>query len=105
MNGEAIALPSDKIADFCRRHHIRSLRLFGSALRGKLKSDSDLDVLVEFDPDHVPGFFGLARMEEELSELVGRRVDLNTPMSLGVGFREQVLREAQVHYGPTPGSR
>lgn len=92
-----IQLPQDKIADFCRRHHIRKLAVFGSVLHGDARADSDLDVLVEFAPGHVPGlaFFG---MEEELSEMLGPKVDLNTPQFLSPYFRDRVLAEAQVQY-------
>ena len=92
-----VRLPRDKIADFCRRHHIRKLAVFGSALHGDSRPDSDLDVLVEFEPGHVPGlaFFG---MEQELSELLGRKVDLNTPQFLSPYFRDEVLAEAEVQY-------
>ena len=92
-----VKLPKHKIADFCRRHHIRMLAVFGSALRDDFRPDSDLDVLVEFDPEHTPGlaFFG---MEQELSEMLGRKVDLNTPQFLSPYFRDQVLAEEEVHY-------
>jgi len=92
-----IELPKEKIADFCRRHHIRKLAVFGSALREDFRPDSDLDVLVEFDPERTPGlaFFG---MEQELSELLGRKVDLNTPQFLRPYSREKVLAEAEVQY-------
>lgn len=94
-------LPHLGIAELCRRHHIRKLSLFGSALRPDFRSDSDLDMLVEFDPGHVPGFafFGI---QDELSALIGRPVDLNTPRDLSPHFRDQVEREAEVIYG---GSR
>ena len=96
-----VDLPKEKIADFCRRHHIRNLAVFGSALREDFRPDSDLDVLVEFDLGHTPGlaFFG---MEQELSELLGRKVDLNTPHFLSPYFRDKVLAEAEVHYA-APG--
>jgi len=92
-----VHLPRDKIADFCRRHHIRKLAVFGSVLHGDSRPDSDLDLLVEFEPGHVPGlaFFG---MEQELSELLGRKVDLNTPQFLSPYFRDEVLAEAEVQY-------
>ena len=92
-----VELPKEKIADFCRRYHIRKLAVFGSALRKDFRPDSDLDVLVEFDPGHTPGlaFFG---MEQELSELLGRKVDLNTPQFLSPYFRDKVLAEAEVQY-------
>ncbi len=66
-----IQLPKEKLAEFCRRHHIRRLALFGSALHGDLGPESDIDFLVEFEPGHVPGLFGVARMERELSALFG----------------------------------
>jgi len=92
-----IELPKEKIADFCRRHHIRKLAVFGSALREDFCPDSDLDVLVEFDPEHTPGLAFFA-MEQELSELLGRKVDLNTPQFLSPYFRDKVLAEAEVQY-------
>ena len=90
-----ISIDEEKIAAFCRKHHIRRLALFGSTLHGDSTADSDLDVLVEFEPDHVPGLAFFA-MEAELSELLGREVDLNTPGFLSPYFREQVLAEAEV---------
>jgi hypothetical protein len=96
----ALDIPREEIAAFCRRHHIRRLALFGSALRGSLGPDSDLDVLVEFDPDHIPGLAFFA-MERELSQLLGRKVDLNTPRFLSPYFRRQVQDEAAVMYERT----
>jgi predicted nucleotidyltransferase len=94
-----IDLPQEKIAEFCRRHHIRRLSLFGSALREDFRPGSDIDLLVEFEAGHTPGFFGLARMERELSELSGgRKVDLRTPEDLSRYFRDEVLAEAEVQY-------
>jgi len=92
-----IELPREKIANFCRRHHIRKLAVFGSALREDFRPDSDLDVLVEFDPEHTPGLAFFA-MEQELSELLGRKVDLNTLQFLSPYFRDKVLAEAEVQY-------
>lgn len=87
------------IASFCREHHIRKLAIFGSALRSDFRPDSDIDLLVEFEPSHVPGLFGIARMERELSALLGgRKVDLRTPEDLSRYFRQQVLEEAEVQY-------
>ncbi|MBI3106627.1 MAG: nucleotidyltransferase family protein [Candidatus Rokubacteria bacterium] len=93
-----IKVPQEQIADFCRRHHIRRLALFGSVLREDFTPESDVDVLVEFEPGHTPGlaFFG---MEDELSAILGRRVDLNTPNELSKYFRDEVLREAEPVYG------
>ena len=86
------------IEEFCQRHHIRKLALFGSVLRDDFGPDSDIDVLVEFEPDHIPGlaFFS---MEDELSEMIGRKVDLNTPGFLSPRFRTRVAAGALVCYG------
>ena len=96
-NGSHLQLPPAQIAEFCRRHHIRKLALFGSVLHGDARPDSDLDVLVEFEPGHVPGLAFFA-MEQELSELLDRKVDLNTPRFLSPYFRERVIQEAEVQY-------
>ncbi len=92
-----IKMDKAKIADFCRRHHIGRLALFGSVLRDDFRSDSDVDVLVEFEPGHVPGweFFD---MEEELTKILGRKADLNTPGFLSRFFRQRVLAEAEIQY-------
>ena len=92
-----IELPRDEIARFCERNRIRKLSIFGSALRGDFRPDSDVDVLVEFEPGHVPGLAFFA-MQDELSDILGRKVDLNTPQFLSRYFREQVLAEAEVQY-------
>lgn len=86
-----------KIAEFCKRHHIHKLALFGSVLRDDFSPDSDVDVLVEFEPGYVPGL-GFFAMENELSDILGRKVDLNTPQFLSKYFRDQVMAEAQVQY-------
>lgn len=93
-----IELPKAKVADFCRQHHIRKLALYGSVLRDDFGPDSDVDVLVEFSPEERVGLFGLAGMERELSELLGRRVDLRTPQDLSRYFRQEVLEQADVQY-------
>jgi uncharacterized protein len=94
-----IALPRDRLDEFCRRNHIARLSLFGSVLREDFRPDSDVDVLVEFEEGHTPGFLGLARMEEELSEILGgRKVDLRTPQDLSRYFCEEVLDAAVVQY-------
>ena len=92
-----IPIPREKIAEFCGRHHIRRLSLFGSVLRDDFGPDSDVDVLVEFETGHVPGlaFFG---MEAELSQILGRKVDLSTLQFLSRYFRDEVLNEAQEQY-------
>lgn len=89
-----ILVDQQQIADFCRRHHIRRLAFFGSVLRNDFGPESDVDVLVEFELGHVPGLAFLA-MEEELSEILGRKVDLNTPGFLSPYFRDRVLSEAE----------
>ena len=94
-----IHVPSEQIEAFCQRHHIRKLAFFGSVLRDDFDSRSDVDVLVEFEPDHVPGLIRLSGMELELSELLdGRKVDLNTRKTLSPYFRDDVLREARFQY-------
>ena len=92
-----LALPQDEIAAFCRRHHITRLALFGSILRDDFGPESDVDVLVEFETGHVPGLAFFA-MQDELSAILGRQVDLHTPQFLSPYFREQVRAEAQVQY-------
>ncbi len=96
MNKDLV-IPKDKVADFCRRCHIRRLAVFGSALRDDFTPDSDVDVLVEFEDGHTPGFafFG---MQDELSGLMGRKVDLHTPKFLSRYFRDKVIKEAEVQY-------
>ncbi len=97
MMRRGIDIPIEKVAEFCRRNHIRRLALFGSVLRVELGPESDVDLLVDFEPGHVPGlaFFG---MEEEFSEILGRKVDLNTPRFLSPYFMEEVLAEAEELY-------
>jgi hypothetical protein len=93
----SVAIDRAQVAEFCRRHHIRRLSLFGSALRGDFRPDSDVDVLVEFEHGHEPGlaFFD---MEVELSGIIGRKVDLNTPQFLSKYFRDDVMAEAEELY-------
>lgn len=92
-----IPIPGEQIAEFCHRHHIRRLSLFGSVLRDDFRPESDVDVLVEFEPGHVPGFEFIA-IQDELTDLLGRRVDLNTPACLSRYFRERVLSQAEVQF-------
>jgi uncharacterized protein len=88
-----------RIAEFCRRRHIRKLSFFGSVIREDFSTDSDVDVLVEFDPGHIPGFLRLFEIEEELSGLVGgRKVDLVIEKSLNPRIRRQILESAEVEY-------
>jgi predicted nucleotidyltransferase len=94
-----IRLPPEKIADFCRRNRIRKLSLFGSALKDQLRKDSDIDLLVEFQPGEAPSLLDLARMERELSTVLdGRKIDLRTLNELSRYFRDEVLSTASVQY-------
>ena len=92
-----IDVPAGQVAEFCCRHHIRKLSLFGSVLRDDFASSSDVDVLVEFEEGKTPGL-AFFTMERELSELLGRPVDLNTPNCLSRYFRDEVLAEAEPLY-------
>jgi len=98
MDETDIKLSKDHLAAFCRSNHIAKLSLFGSVLREDFGPNSDVDVLVEFEDGHTPGFFGLARMETELSGLFGRKVDLRTPQDLSRYFRDEVTGTATVQY-------
>lgn len=92
-----IEFPANRIAEFCRQRHIRRLAVFGSILCDDFGPESDIDVLVEFEPGCTPGlrFFTIA---EDLGRLLGRNVDLNTPGFLSKYFREDVMRDAEVIY-------
>jgi len=92
-----IAVPEDIMGEFCRRYHIRKLAFFGSVVRDDFGHDSDVDVLVEFDPGHVPGLAFFA-IEDDLSRILGRKVDLNTAQFLSPNVRAEALAEAEVHY-------
>jgi predicted nucleotidyltransferase len=98
MNKARIDLPHEKIAEFCKRNHIRKLSLFGSVLHGDFRPDSDIDFLVEFDPDHISGLIRLAGMEIELSEILGRKAELKTLQDLSRYFRDEVANSAEVQY-------
>jgi predicted nucleotidyltransferase len=98
MRRVRIAVPQESVGDFCRRHHIRRLALFGSVLRDDFGPSSDVDVLVEFEPGTKVGLIRLAGMELELSEILGHKVDLNTPGFLSDYYRDRVLAEAEIHY-------
>ena len=91
-----IDIPRESIAEFCRRHRIRRLALFGSVLRDDFRLDSDVDVLVEFRRQANIGLFALAALELELSEILGRKVDLRTPAELSRYFRDEVVESAEV---------
>ena len=91
-------ISKDKLAGFCKKNHIRKLSVFGSAVRGELQSGSDIDLLVEFEPDLTPGLFSIVKMEMELMEMLGRKVDLRTPEDLSQYFRDEVVRNAELQY-------
>jgi uncharacterized protein len=94
-----LEIAADRLAQFCQQRHIRRLSLFGSTLTGTARPDSDIDLLVEFEPGCEPGLLGLAAMEAELTAMLdGHRVDLRTPQDLSRYFRDQVLRMAEVQY-------
>jgi predicted nucleotidyltransferase len=98
MQQGKLEIPENQIAEFCRRNHIRQLALFGSVLRDDFNPDSDIDVLVEFEPGHVPGL-ALIRMQDELSALLGgHEVDLVTPKFLHPRIRDRVLAEMEIQY-------
>lgn len=95
-----LPIEPSKLAAFCEANGIRKLSLFGSQLHGTARPDSDIDLLVEFYPDRIPGLFALAGMEMELSEMLdGKKIDLRTPMCLSRYFRDQVVSEAALQYG------
>jgi predicted nucleotidyltransferase len=93
-----IAVDDEVLADFCSTHGIRHLGLFGSALRGEVRPDSDVDLLVEFEPRRTPGLLGIAQLELELSGLIGRSVDLRTSGDLSRHFRDEVVNNARTLY-------
>jgi predicted nucleotidyltransferase len=94
-----VRVPSNEIREFCRRNHITRLSLFGSVLTPNFGPESDIDVLVEFEPGRLPGFLRLAALENELSALFGgRKVDLRTPQELSRYFRDEVVASAEVQY-------
>ena len=98
MNDTRIKLPNGRIAEFCKRHRIRRLSLFGSVLRGDFGPDSDIDILVEFEFGTRVGLITLAGLELELGEIIGRKVDLNTPGFLSKYYRDRIINEAVVQY-------
>lgn len=93
-----IVLPKERLEQFCRHYHIRKLSLFGSVLRDDFNASSDIDLLVEFETGFKVGLLKMARIENELSEVLGRKVDLRTPGDLSRYFREDVLESAEVAY-------
>lgn len=97
MSKLKIKIPRKELAEFCRRNHIRKLAFFGSVLRDDFGPNSDIDILVEFEPGQTPGFAFFA-MQEELGKILGRKVDLNTVGFLSKYFRDEVVRESEVEY-------
>ena len=95
---QQVHLDRSVLARFCQSHHIRRLALFGSQLKGTAGPESDVDLLVEFDPAHMPGLLAVAAMELELSDIVGRKVELHTARDLSKHFRDEVVRTAEVRY-------
>jgi hypothetical protein len=93
-----IEIDREEIAAFCRKHHLTMLALFGSVLTDRFGPDSDVDVLFEYDREHIPSLFDVARMEEELSAILGRKADMRTPRDLSRYFRDEVVRNALVQY-------
>lgn len=93
-----IAVDREQIAAFCRTHHIVKFAFFGSILTERFGPDSDVDVLVEFDPENGPTLFDIVRMEDELSQMLGRKADIRTPLDLSRYFRDEVVRTALVQY-------
>jgi predicted nucleotidyltransferase len=98
MNKSNLDIPHQKLVDFCKAHRIRRLALFGSVLREDFTPGSDVDVLVEFEADARVGMIRLSALENELSQLFGRKVDLNTPGFLNKYYRDRILSEAEVQY-------
>lgn len=98
MSRARIDLPADRVAEFCRRHHISWMALFGSVLRDDFTAESDIDVLVEFEPNRRYTYFTLARIEEDLSGILGRRVDMHIRAALHPFLRDKVLRQAEEVY-------
>ncbi len=98
MRTRRLKLPLEAIAAICQRHRVRELALFGSALRGDLRPDSDVDLLVEFEPGAQVGFLALARLQRELSVALGRRVDLVPKGGLKLLIRDAILADAEVLY-------
>jgi predicted nucleotidyltransferase len=96
-----IKIPKDKIKEFCLRKHIRRLALFGSVLRDDFTPDSDVDVLVEFEPSARVGLIGLAGLEIELARLLGRKAEIHTVKGLHPQFRDEVLDTAEAQYEQT----
>jgi predicted nucleotidyltransferase len=102
MVTQLVRIPQQTVAAFCQRNHIRKLSLFGSVLTERFREESDIDVLVEFEPGRGPGLLGIAGMEIELAGLLGRKVDLRTPGDLSRHFRDEVVASAVPQYERRP---
>lgn len=98
MTYHGIQIPPQRLAEFCTRNHIQRLSLFGSILTGRFRPDSDVDILVEFEPGQTPGFMRMAGLELELSEMIGRKVELRTPAELSPYIRDEVLQASETQY-------
>lgn len=98
MSGSNINISKQELSRFCRRNSVAKLSLFGSVLREDFHEGSDVDFLVEFESSLKPSYFKLMEMEEELSGLIGREVDLRTPMELSKYIRQRVMDEAEEQY-------
>ena len=98
MKKERVSLSKDQITEFCQKNHIKKFAFFGSVLRDDFRQDSDIDILVELDRRFKTGLIKMSKMEIELSEIIGRKVDLRTPDDLSEYFRNKVLSEAEVIY-------
>ncbi len=98
MSALPVAIPQHVLREFCERNHSRKLSLVGSVLTPRFRPESDVDVLVEFDPEHIPGLLTLAGMEIELSERLGRKVDMRTAEDLSRYFRDEVVSSAVPQY-------
>ncbi|HSX37426.1 MAG TPA: nucleotidyltransferase family protein [Chlamydiales bacterium] len=94
-----IKIPKAWIEKFCKAHHIIRMALFGSVLSDHFSETSDVDILVEFEPQHTPGLFGIVEMKEELSKNIGREVDLRTPLDISKFFRKEVIQQSYLLYG------
>jgi hypothetical protein len=91
-------ISNNELAEFCKRNYVKKLSIFGSAIRNEMNPNSDIDLLVEFEKNHVPGLIHLAGMENELSDLLGYPVDLRTPQELSRYFRDEIIKTAEVQY-------
>ena len=91
-------ISKENLAEFCRKNHIKKLSVFGSAIKGLLRPDSDIDLLVEFEQNHTPGLFSIVKMEIELTGMLGRKVDMRTLEDLSQYFRNEVTRNAELQY-------